>query len=109
MLSATNIDGPTFNTRSRTAQCTSTGDPTSQPQADAVIPDVTCTSSTTPKPLTTDRLQALLQMLRTDPFCNCLSKQLSNRKAPKHESDFFLHVKGLLHKHVTDSNKGSRL
>ena len=28
MLSATNLDGPAFNTRSRTAQCTTTEDPT---------------------------------------------------------------------------------
>ena len=26
-------------------------------------------------------------------------------KSPKHETDLFLHVKGLLYKHVTDSNK----
>ena len=57
------------------------------------------------KLLTTDRLEALLQMQRTDPFCKHISKHLSNRKAPKHEADLFLHVKGLLHKHVTDSNQ----
>ena len=48
MLSATNLDGPAFNTRSRTAQCTSTEDPTTQPQSDAVTPDVTDTPSTAP-------------------------------------------------------------
>ena len=101
MLSATNLDGPAFNTRSRTAQHTSTEDPTTQPQSDAVIPDVTDTPSTTPKPLTKDRLQALLQMQRTDPFCKCISKCLSNGKAPKHKADLFLHVKGLLYKNVT--------
>ena len=62
ILSATNLDGPTFNTRSRTAQHTSTANPTSQPQSDAVTPDVTDTISTTPKSLTADRLQALLEM-----------------------------------------------
>ena len=48
ILSATNLDGTAFNTRSRTAHCTTTEDPT-----------------TTPTPLTTDRLQELLQMQRT--------------------------------------------
>ena len=66
----------------RIAQHTSTEDPTTQPHSDAVTPDVTDTSSTAPKSLTIDRLQALLQMQRTDPFCECISKQLSNRKAP---------------------------
>ena len=67
MLSATNLDGPAFNTRSRTAQCTSSEDTTFQ--SDAVAPDVSDTPSTTLKSLTTDRLQALLQMQKMDPFC----------------------------------------
>ena len=107
MLSATNLDAPAFNTRRRTAQCNPREDRTSQLQSDAVTPDVTCTPRTTPKPLTTDRLQALLQMQRTDPLCKHISKYLSNRKAPKHEADLFLHVKGLLYKQVTDSNQKS--
>ena len=82
MLSATNLGGPAFNTRSRTAQCTTTEDPTPQPQLDAVTPDLTDISSTTPKPLTTDRLQAPLQIQRTDSFCKCISKCLSNGKCP---------------------------
>ena len=41
----------------------------------------------TPKPLTVDRLEALLQMQRTDPFCKCISKQLLNGKVPQHEFD----------------------
>ena len=57
-----------------------------------------------PKPLIKDRLQALQQMQRTDPFCKCISKYLSNGKAPKHEVDPFLHMKGLLYEHVMDSN-----
>ena len=105
MLSATNLDAPAFNTRSRTAEHTTTEDPTSQPQSDTVTPDVTGTPSTTPKPLTTDRLKALLQMQRTDPFCKCISKCLSNGKAPKHKADLFLYVKGLIYKHVTDFNQ----
>ena len=103
MLSATNLDGPAFNTRSRTAQFISSEDTTSQ--SDAVTPDVIDTSGTTAKSLTMDRLQALLQMQKTDLFCKQISKQLSSGKAPKHEADLFLHVKGLLYKHVTDSHQ----
>ena len=44
-------------------------------------------------------------MQRTVPFCKCISKCLSNGKAPKHEGDLFLHVKGLLYKHITDSQQ----
>ena len=63
MLSATNLDALAFNTRSRTAQHTTTEDPTYptwQPQSDAVTSDVTGTPSTTSKPLSTDRLHALI-------------------------------------------------
>ena len=67
ILSATNLDGPAFNTRSRTAQCTSSENTTSH--SDAVTPDAIDTPSTTPQSLASDRLQALLQMQKTDPFC----------------------------------------
>ena len=72
MLSATDHDGPTFHTRGRTAQCSITEDLTLQPKTDTVTPDiikVRDTPDATPKLLTKDRLQALLQMQRTDPFC----------------------------------------
>ena len=105
MLSATNCDGPASNTRSRTAQHTTTEDPITQPQSDAVTPGFTHTPSTAPKPLTTDRLQALLQLQKKESFCKCLNKCLSNGKKPKHKADLFLHVKGLLYKHVTDSKQ----
>ena len=72
MLFATHSDGPAFNTRSRTAQQSSSEDST--PQTDAVAPDVTVTQSTTPKSLSADRLEALLQMQKMDPFCKCISK-----------------------------------
>ena len=55
----------------------------------------------TPKLLTADRIEALLQMQRTDLFCKCISRRLLNGKAPQHEFDTFTHVKGLLYKHVT--------
>ena len=58
-----------------------------------------------PKTLTVDRLDAVLQMQKTDQFCKCISKCLSNGKAPQHETDLFTHIKGLLYKHVTDSGQ----
>ena len=100
MLCTTNPNGPAFNTRIQTLQHHSSDTPTSHPQS-----DVTDATGPTPKSLTADRLQALLQMQKMDPFCKQISKCLSNRKAPKHEIDLFTHVKGLLYKHVTDSNK----
>ena len=73
-----------------------------------ITPDITKIMDTTdamPTSLTNDRLQALLQMQRTDPFCKHISKQQSNGKAPKHKAELFLHPKGLLYKHVIDSNQ----
>ena len=72
MLSATKLDGPAFNTRSRTTQHSSSED--TIPQKDAIPPDVTATPSTTPKSLTADRLEVLLQMQKMDPFCKPISK-----------------------------------
>ena len=46
-------------------------------------------------------------MQETDPFCKGISKCLSNEKAPQHETDLLTHVRGLLYKHVADSNKKS--
>ena len=103
MLSATHLEGPSFNTRSRTAQQQSSNDPT--PHTDATVPVIPKTGHTTLKSLSADKLDALLQMQKTDPFCKCTSKCLSNGKAPKHEADLFIHVKGLLYKHVTDSHQ----
>ena len=108
MLSALNCDGPTFHTRSITAQCHITEDLTLQPKTNTVTPDITKVTDTpnaTPKLLTEDRFQALLQMQKTDPCCKCISKCLSNKKAPKDKVDLFLHIKGLLYTHVTDSNQ----
>ena len=79
-----------------------------QPQTDTVTPDITTVKDTpdvTPKPLTGDRLHAILQMQRMDACCKHISKHLSNGKAPRHKADLFLHIKGLLYKHVTDSNQ----
>ena len=102
MVSVSNKDGPAFNTRSQTQQCLASDHSTAQQH---VIPDIMSTSDPTPKSLTADRLEALLQMQKTDPFCKCISEHLSNEKAPKHEVDLFTHVKGLLYKHITDSRQ----
>ena len=88
MLSVTNSDGPAFNTRSQTCQCLSAD--TSSPQPD-IMPEVSEVPDPTPKSLTADRLEALLQMQKTDPFCKRISKCLSNGKAPQHKTDL-LHM-----------------
>ena len=72
MLSATHSDRLAFNSRSRTAQQSLSEDTT--PQTDTVSPDVTDTQSTPPKSLPADRLEALLQIQKVDPFCKCISK-----------------------------------
>ena len=102
MLTASPTDGPAFNTRSCTQHTSPSA--TSTPHPD-ISPKISQESTTTPKPLTVDRLDALLQMQRTDPFCKCISKHLLNGKAPHHAFDTFTHVKGLLYKHIMDSGK----
>ena len=81
MLTATTLDGPTFNTRSKTlhqTQTTKNTEPSStQPIKEAVTPDLTTVQTTqdiTPKLLTASRHEALLQMQKTDPFCKCIFK-----------------------------------
>ena len=71
MLSVSNTDGPAFNTRSQTQQCLAPDTPTAPP---SITPDITTTPDPTLKSLTADRLEALLQMQKTDPFCKCISK-----------------------------------
>ena len=104
MLSATNTNGPAFNTRCQTHQHLSPNTSTSCPQLDITL-DVTKATDPTPKSLMADRLQALLQMQKTEPFCKKISKCLSNGKAPQHVTDLSIHVKGFLYKHVTDCNQ----
>ena len=72
---------------------------TSQPH---ITPDVSEAKDASLKSLTADRLQALLQVQKTDPFCKRISKLLSNGKASQHKTDLFTHVRGLLYKHVAD-------
>ena len=101
MLTGTQTDGPTFNTRSYTRQDSTLNNSTTQANT---TPDVSPDPTPTPKTLKGDRLE-VLQMQKTDPFCKHISKHLSNGKAQKHETDLFTHVKGLLYKHVTDSGQ----
>ena len=101
MLTASHSDGPAFNTRS----CTQTSPHTTSTPYSDVSPRIPQEMNPTPKLLTVDRIEALLQMQRTDPFCKCISRRLLNGKAPQHEFDTFTHVKGLSYKHVTDSGK----
>ena len=99
MLSVTNSDGPASNTRSQTCQCLSMDTSTVQPD---VMLEISKAPDSTPKSLTANRLEALLQMQKTDPFCKRISKHLSNGKALKQETDIFTHVRGLLYKHATN-------
>ena len=78
--------------------------PLQAPHTDAA-PHISQDPTNTPKLITADRLDTLLQMQRTDPFCKCISRRLLNAKAPHHEFDTFTHVKGLLYKHITDAGK----
>ena len=102
MLTVSHTDGPAFNTRSHTQ--TTSPNTTSIPHPN-VSPQISQETNPTPKLLTADRIEALLQMQRTDPFCKHISKRLLNGKAPQHEFDNFTYVKGLLYKHVMDSSK----
>ena len=101
MLTASLNDRPAFHNRSHTQ---GTSDATSAPPTDPT-PHISQDATPTPKSLTADHLDTLLQMQRTDPFCKCISKRLLNGKAPHHEFDTFTHVKGLLYKHVSDASK----
>ena len=101
MLTITNTEGPGFNTRNQTQR--NPPDTTSTPHPDVSL-KMPPGATSTPKPPTADRLEALLQMQRTDPFCKHISKHLLNSKAPQHETDIFTHVKGLLYNPWTLEN-----
>ena len=104
MLTVMYTDGPASNTRSHTKM--DSGGTTFTPHPD-VTPDVSPGTNQTPKLLMVERMEALLQLQRTDPFCKHISKCLFKRKAPQHETDIFTHVKGLQYKHITDSEQNS--
>ena len=81
ILTATNLDGPPIHTRSKILhQCqttTATEPSTPQPIKETVTPDLSTVETSqdiTPKPLISDRHEALLQMQKMDPFCKYISK-----------------------------------
>ena len=102
MLTVSHTNGPASNTRSCTKK--NSPDTTLTPHPD-VSPKISPDATETPKPLTVDRLEALLKIKRTDPFCRHVSKCLFHGKAPQHETDVVTHIKGLLYKHIMDSGK----
>ena len=71
MLTVKHTDKPAFNTRSCTKEDAHNTNPTPHPD---VSPKISPEVTPMPKPLSMDRLQALLQMQRTDPFCKHVSK-----------------------------------
>ena len=79
MLTASPTDGPAIHTRSHTKNTPSST--TSTPHPDTA-PQISQETTTAPKLLTTDCLEALLQMQKTDPFCKHISRRLLNGKAP---------------------------
>ena len=112
MLTAINLARLAFNTQSQTSQqCQTTKDirPSNTPSitnpATSDLTTVETTQDITLKPLTAKRHEALLHMQRMDPFCKHISKILSNGKAAQYETDLFIHIKGLLYKHITDANQ----
>ena len=95
MLTASSTDGPAFHTRSHTQNTSSSTNSTPHPDT---APQISQEPTTAPKPLIADHLEALLQMLKTDLFCKCISKRLLNGKAPHYEFDTFAYVRGILYK-----------
>ena len=93
------LDGPTTHTYSKMLTPTDTTPPRD------VKPTSNADKVNAPPPLTEDCKDTLWLMQKTDPFCKCISKWLLNGKAPSHEVDTFSHIKGLLYKHVMDSNR----
>ena len=71
MLSVSNTDGLAFNTRSQNQQCLAQHTSTMPP---SITPVIVSMPDSTLKSLTADRLEALLQMQKTDPFCKHISK-----------------------------------
>ena len=58
-----------------------------------------------PQPLTENRQDTLWLIQRTDLSCKHISKRLLSGKASSHEVDTFTHIKGLIYKHLMDSNQ----
>ena len=76
--------------------------PSAQP---SITPDIASTPDPTPKSLAADRLESLLQMQKTDPPASRFLNDYQMEKHLKYETELFIHVKGLLFKHITDSGQ----
>ena len=86
ILTASHSHGPVLMPKVVHKMASPSAMPTPHPD---ISPRMSQEATPTPKPLTVDRLDALLQMQRTDPFCKCISKHLLNGKAPHYEFGFF--------------------
>ena len=98
MLVTSTPDGPATLTHSKTCNTADT------------TPTDTIPSSTNDKvnalpPLAADQKDTPRFMQRMDPFCKYISKRLISGKVASHEVNTFTHIKGLIYKHVMDSNQ----
>ena len=98
MLVTSTPDGPethAYSTTCNTVNTTST--------------DTTPTSANDkvnePSTLTADQKDTFKPMQMIDPFCKCIFKRLLSEKALSHEVNTFTQIKGLIYKHVMDTNK----
>ena len=73
MLSVSNTDGPAFNTRRQTQKHLTLDTSIAQP---SITLEGSPVPNPTPKSLTADRLETLLQMQKTDPFCKQITKHV---------------------------------
>ena len=96
MLTVSNTDEPAFHTRSQTWQHLTLDTSTAQP---SFTPGVSPVPTPTPKFLTVDRLEVLLQMQKLTPSA---SRSLNVYLMERHHNMKWTHVRGLLYKHVTD-------
>ena len=89
MIVISTSDSPATCTHSKTGTPTDTTPPA----------DVQNTSNTDkvsePPSFMEDHKDTLHLMQRTDPFCKCISKLVLNGKVLSHETDTFIHIKGL--------------
>ena len=79
LLTASPTDRPTFNTITHTQHTSPSATSTPHPN---ISPRISQESTTTPKPLTVDRLDALLQMQKTDPFCKHIQMSIEWQGTP---------------------------
>ena len=98
MLVTSTPDDPTTQTHSKTHNTANTTpeDPTTTLTNDKV---------NVPPSLTEDQKDTLRLMQMMDPFCKHISKRLLSGKVPSQKVDTFTHIKGLIYRHVMDSNQ----